>query len=542
MPPPGDTRTRHRLIGYRPRRADVDALRHGFAGLQTRRNRALWARDPIAWLADRMGEATWSKQAEVLQSVADHPRTGVKSAHGTGKSHGASRTGLWWQDTAEHPEDRFLVSTAPSWPQVKSILWRYMRQGHRAAGLPGEILQTAEWKIDGEIVGYGRKPADHDEHGFQGIHAPEGVLVMIDEACGVPAQLFVAADALATNESSRVLAIGNPDDNTAHFARVCSGVDAGWNVVTISAFDSPNLTGEPVPERMARGLVSRWWVEDKRRRWGEANPLYIAKVLGEFADAEDGLIPLSWVKAAHARWHAWQDERAASPVRIEPAGPRFVGVDVAWRGEDLTAIAPLQGNIVNPDGETEIATMARQDSITVADAVDAYHQARPDVTSGVDVAGGWGAGVYDQLARKGRPVVAFNGSFATRRRDVTGTIRFKNVRSASWWHLRELLDPAGHPTLALPPDDDLTADLTTPKWEQRAGGYVVVEAKDEVKKRLGHSPDVGDAVVIAAWIGGPGRGADRARVDDDAHEPLEAADAWSGSDEAGEFADAGGWL
>lgn len=464
----------------------------------------------------------------------------------THNSHGASRAGLWWQDTADRPEDRFLVSTAPSWPQVKSILWRYMRQGWKAAELPGEILQTAEWKIDGEIVGYGRKPADHDEHGFQGIHAPEGVLVIVDEACGVPAQLFVAADALATNETSRVLAIGNPDDNTAHFARVCSGSDGGWNVVTISAFDTPNLTGEPVPDRMARGLVSRWWVEDKRRRWGESNPLYIAKVLGEFADAEDGLIPLSWVTAAHQRWRAWHDERAASPVLIEPAGPRTIGVDVAWRGEDLTAIAPLQGNIINPDGgvgNDKIRTMARQDSITVAEAVDAYHRERPDVTSGIDVAGGWGAGVYDQLVRKGRPVVAFNGSNRTKRRDVTGTLRFPNVRSASWWHLRELLDPAGNPTLALPPDDDLTADLTTPKWDQRAGGYVVVESKNEIKKRLGHSPDSGDAVVIACWVGGPGRGADRQQAAEAAvAEPLVAADAWAGGDDDGFDPAGGGWL
>lgn len=547
-PPADQLRRRPRLVGYRPRRADVTALRNGFGGLQTRRNMALWRRDPAAWCADRLGEATWSKQTETMQSVAVNARTGVKSAHGTGKSHGASRTGLWWQDTAENPEDRFLVSTAPSWPQVKTILWRYMRQAHRAHDLPGEILQTAEWKINGEIVGYGRKPADYDESGFQGIHAPEGVLVLLDEACGIPAQLFVAADSLATNETSRVLAIGNPDDNTAHFARVCSGVDPGWNVITISAFDTPNLTGEPVPDRMRRGLVSEWWVRDKQARWGETNPLYIAKVLGEFADAEDGLIPLSWVKAAHARWHAWQDERAASPVRIEPAGHRFIGVDVAWRGEDLTAIAPLQGNIVNPDGgpgNDKIRTMARQDSITVAETVDAYHRDRPDVSSGIDVAGGWGAGVYDQLARKGRPVVAFNGSAKTRRRDITGQLRFPNVRSASWWHLRELLDPAGDATLALPPDDDLTADLTTPKWDQRAGGYVVVETKDEIKKRLGHSPDSGDAVVIACWIGGPGRGADRQVADTvTTSPPLAAADAWTGSDTDGEFADAGGggWL
>lgn len=500
--------------------ADLESVRYAGRALRTRRNRALWKRDPAAWVADRLGEHCWSKQVEIMHSLAANERTAVPSCHAAGKSHIASRAGLWWIDTADHPDDRFLVTTAPSWPQVKTILWRYMRQGHRRHDLPGRILDEAKWKIDGDEVGYGRKPADHDATGFQGIHAPEGVMVVLDEACGIPNQLFVAADALATNDTSRILAIGNPDDASAHFARCCDGRDPGWNVVRIPAWETPNLTGEPVPDEVARGLVSRHWVEDKVRRWGRGNPLFVAKVDAEFADAEDGLIPLSWIRAAHGRWHAWQDHRAAAGVQVEPHGRRYYGVDVAWMGEDKTALVCRQGDVVEPDGATEIETHAKLDTTETTSLVRTRMAGRGDGTAVVDVVG-VGAGVYDQLSRAGVSAVAFNGSRATKRRDASGEWRFANLRSASWWHLRELLDPAMGATLALPPDDELTAELVTPKYEPRAGGVIVVESKDEIRKRLDRSPDRADAVVMSCWVDGPDRDDDGAGAT-----LVEHADVW----------------
>jgi hypothetical protein len=481
--------------------ADLAALRFAGRSLRTRRNKALWARDPVAWAHDRLGEHCWSKQAEALHSVASGPRTAVQSCHGVGKSHLASRAGLHYIDTADHIGDRFLVTTAPTSAQVKAILWRYIRQGHGKGGLVGRVMQTAEWKMPAasgdELVGYGRKPADWQTSAFQGIHAPEGVMVVIDEACGVGKQLFVDADALATTDASRVLAIGNPDDNASHFHTVCSGAERGWNTIKISAFDSPNLTGEKVPAEVARALVSAGWVEDKRQRWGESNPLYIAKVLGEFADSDDGLIPLSWVRAAHARWHTWHD----NPLRHthEPHGRRVFGVDVAWKGEDKTAVATRQGRIV-----LGVERWAKLDTTQTTGIVQAKLRGHPTSHAAVDVVG-VGAGVYDQLSRAGASVSAFNASKPTRRRDASGEWRFSNIRSASWYNLRELLDPALGGELALPEDDDLTADLTTPKYEPRAGGIIHVETKKEIRARLGHSPDSGDATAISCWVDTPDR-------------------------------------
>ena len=81
--------------------------------------------------------------------------------------------------------------------------------------------------------------------------------------------------------------------------------------------------------------------------------------------------------------------------------------------------------------------------------------------------------------------------------DRSGELGFVNRRSAAWWGLRELLDPATEAELAIPPDDLLTGDLVSPTWRPTSAGRIVVEGKDGIRKRLGRSTDHGDAVVQA---------------------------------------------
>lgn len=423
-----------------------------------------------------------------MRSVAVNPRVAVQSAHSTGKSHLASRLVAWFL-SVHPPEDTFVVTTAPTASQVRAILWRYIAQVHSKAGLDGRVTQAAEWKIDDQLVAYGRKPSDYVESNFSGIHAKH-LLVVLDEACGVSKHLWVSADSLATGADSHQLAIGNPDDKASHFAHVCQ-VERGWVKHKISAFDTPNCTGEEVPELLRQTLVSEEWIEDKKLRWGENSPLYQAKVLGEFADSEDGLIPLSWVTAAHQRWHEWNE----NPLRDshQPPGRTVLGVDVARFGEDKTAIATRKGDVV-----MSVESFAKLDTTQTAGLVEARLNGPVQPLAVVDVVG-VGAGVVDMLRRSDCGVVAFNGAERTKRRDSSGAWKFPNVRCAAWYNLREMLDPALGATLALPPDDDLTADLTAPKYEPRAGAQLWVEDKTSLKARLGHSPDLGDAVTMSLW-------------------------------------------
>lgn len=108
-----------------------------------------------------------------------------------------------------------MVTTAPTTAQVEAILWRYIGAAHRKASLPRRITLDAKWYIGQELVGYGRKPADYDQAAFQGIHERYVlviiVLVIIDEAGGVPKSIFDAVDALAT-----LAAAGSPQPSPEH--------------------------------------------------------------------------------------------------------------------------------------------------------------------------------------------------------------------------------------------------------------------------------------------------------------------------------------
>jgi len=130
---------------------------------------------------------------------------------------------------------------------------------------------------------------------------------------------------------------------------------------------------------------------------------------------------------------------------------------------------------------------------------------------------GVGAGVFDRLKKIGHLAMGVNVGNRTSLTDTSGQQEFYNVRAAVWWKMREALDPARSPTIMLPPDDDLAADLSTPHWHTVPGGKVVIESKDEIRKRLNRSPDRADAVCLAWWASGLGFSMD----------PSDSAFAWN---------------
>ena len=125
----------------------------------------------------------------------------------------AAMAACWWIDS-HAPGEAFVLSTAPTAPQVRAVLWRNINRIHASAGLPGRCNQV-EWLMptgddSEELVAIGRKPSEHSEGAFQGIHA-RYVLVILDESQGVPETLWTATESIASNKNARILAIGNPD-------------------------------------------------------------------------------------------------------------------------------------------------------------------------------------------------------------------------------------------------------------------------------------------------------------------------------------------
>jgi hypothetical protein len=442
--------------------------------------------DPVRWVTERLGQTVWSKQREILKAIRDHRRVAVRSCHGVGKSFLAAAAVAHWLDT-HPPGEAFVVTTAPTAAQVRAILWRYIRRNHKRGKLPGRVNQT-EWFIDDEMVAYGRKPADQDESSFQGIHA-RYVLVVIDEACGVPEQLWIAADALTTNSDCRILAIGNPDNPAAHFRKVCMP-GSGWHVIGISAYDSPNLTDEDVPEELQQVLVSASWVEEKRREWGEDNPLYRSKVLGEFADdAPNQVVRTADVAACRVPSDVAPAEEELLPVEL--------GVDVGGGGDE-TVIRERRGRRA---GREWRATTDRPEKI--APMILAAIRETGATAVKVDSIGiGFGViGELRNLANQGTHRAHIEAVNVAER--ASEPDKFINLRAELWWQVgRGLSERGGWDLSAMANGDTTVAQLLEPRWSVDPQGRIRVEPKDDIRKRLGRSPDNADALLLAFYSAG----------------------------------------
>jgi hypothetical protein len=472
---------------------DTYAIATALTTLQAEVRRRRWLNDPVLWVQERLGETLWSRQRDILRAIRTHRKVAVHSCHNVGKSFIAARAVCWWIDV-HLPGEAFVVTSAPTAPQVRAILWREIGRAHAHGSLPGRLNLT-EWYMTvrgrEELVAFGRKPSDYEPTAFQGIHAPY-VLYVFDEACGMPAALWEAADSLIANDASKALAIGNPDDPQSEFARICRP-GSGWHVECIGAFDSPNFTGEDVPPDLAAQLIGHTYVEEKRRRWapswswdearrrvlpppgGEdsANPLWYSKVLGVFPAKQDAgaLIPLPWLAAARQRTPA-------------PVGQVVLGVDVG-RGGDASTICLRQGTafrIIHEDHNPD--TMQ-----TCGAVVDAY--ARYNAASVRVDEIGVGAGIVDRGREQGLPFVGVNVGEAAR-----DAAHFANLRAELYWHLRSLFE---HGLIALPADDDDTAaELAELRYRRLSNGKIQIESKESMLRRGVRSPNRAEALMLAA--------------------------------------------
>jgi hypothetical protein len=449
-----------------------------------------YAGDPVRWAADRGKMHIWSKQREVMESIRDNRRTVVRACHSSGKSYIAATAACWWLDS-HPPGEAFVLSTAPTAPQVRAILWRTIGRIHRAAGLPGRCNQT-EWHmptIDGqgeELVGIGRKPSEHSEGAFQGIHA-RYVLVILDESQGVPKALWDATESIASNTHARVLAIGNPDVTTGPFVDACNSPSL-WNEIHIGFKHTPAATGEAVPEEVADGLISQTWAADRALAWGENSALYQSKVLGELPTGD--IDP----------WRVISEEDAAKCRYIDeayegdPDAVRIGGIDVGGGG-DRTVIVERLGSAIG-----RIESFSDRDPMaTVGKLV--HHIEEWNLSKvRIDVAGiGWGVAgrLREVLKERHSKCTVQSVNFASRSSQPK---RFLNVRAEAWWNGRELSRNKAWSLAGL--DDDAIAELTMPRYEiVDSSGKLKIEPKDDVRERLGRSPDIADALLLAFYDG-----------------------------------------
>lgn len=407
---------------------------------------------------------------------------------------------LWFALTRDAAGvDWKVATTAGSWHQISRFLWPEIHKW----------VQRVRW----DQVRAGRRPTEHEElnlrlrghpfspsqlmnlnlrlnHGaafasasansalIEGAHA-DSLLFIFDEAKAIPAATFDACEgALNGTGEAFAMALSTPGAPNGRFYDIQSRKPGyeDWHARHVT-----------LDQAIEAGQISAEWAEQRRRQWGENSAIYQNRVRGEFyASDEDSVIPLAWAEAAVARWHEW--EAAGKP---DTGRPRTVGVDVARFGTDKTVLAVRDGPVI-----TELRRYTREDTMQTTGRVKGVLDADTSRTAVVDVIG-IGAGVVDRLREQRALVVAFNASRASKAKDHTRELGFFNRRSEAWWHLREALDPSASPDICLPDDEMLLGDLSTPKWEVRSGGKILVESTDDIRERIGRSPDDGTAVVQA---------------------------------------------
>jgi len=222
---------------------------------------------------------------------------------------------------------------------------------------------------------------------------------------------------------------------------------------------------------------------------GLPEPLRSQLLNGDFlAGREDHdwqVIPTAWVVAAQERWHVEKDKRRKMLA---------LSADIAIGGKDDVVLGSLYDGLFF--GEMiAVRGIDIKDPKQIADRMMAERRDGADLS--VDLTGGWGSGVKSQIenSHPGTNCYGIIYSAKSGRSTKDNRFQFLNERAAMYWLFREALDPTNFDKISLPPDAALKAQLTTPRWELR-GNKIKIEDKEEIKKRIGGSPDRADVAVM----------------------------------------------
>ena len=288
------------------------------------------------------------------------------------------------------------------------------------------------------------------------------MLLVVDEASGVPEKVFEAAAGSMSGHNATTLLLSNPTRSSGTFYESQTRMAKSWWTRRWSCVDSP--------------LVSDEFVDEMRERYGEDSNAFRIRVLGEFPLADDDtIIPFHIAESAIHR----------DIELIEDIRPIW-GLDVARFGTDKTALCKRYGSVV-----TDIQSWQGLDLMqTVGRVMAEYEGLSPSLRPSeilVDSIG-VGGGVVDRLRELGAPVRGVNVSEAPAMGHT-----YMNLRSELWFKTKGWLEDR---SCKLPKDDQLLAELTAIRYSFTSSGKMKAESKDEMRKRGLRSPDLADALCL----------------------------------------------
>lgn len=479
--------------------------------------------DPALFFETVLGvETLEGYQRRILAAIAMHDRTAISACHDVGKSWTLARVVLWFVSCFPYCK---VITTAPTYNQVKNILWSEIRSAYSRSKFPlGGKMNLTEWQVtpEGDWFAIGFTPRNElsgdagqgSQSSFQGFHAPY-ILVIFDEATGIPHPIWTMTEGMLTSGHVKFVAIGNPTSRNSEFYKCFSSPD--WHKINLSCFDSPNLIANGITnidalnqeidivrslndsEAQARlksykvvkpYLLALKWVVSMGlpRKWGVTHPLFVSKVLGTFPTDSDGtLIPLGAVEEAQRRTYF--------PT---PSDRKTLGVDVARFGSDDTVLTGLHGKkwLMNKHLVKKDTPQVVGEVIAVAREIGPFDVIVIDET-------GIGGGVVDMLNeakredRIARTTEIRGVQFGAACEEEDLKEKYVNLKARMFGLLRD--DLKASDGLCLPLSEDCYLDeLPTILYFFDSRGRMVIESKDDYKKRTGRkSPDDSDSLALA---------------------------------------------
>lgn len=446
--------------------------------------RALWKDAPLLYVRQRFGvEPTW-QQAQILEAILPYgAKVSVRSGHGIGKSSSAAWVLAWFVETHDFAK---VPCTAPSARQLRDILWGELSKWQRTADEQSRQRQDhprfwfshlfrllTDSLLDHSARDWGafaRTAKKENPEALQGFHGAH-LLYIVDEASGIAEEVFEAAEGALSTPGARVLMLGNPTRNTGTFAASHRHNRGDYTALHFRSQDSP--------------LVDTSYRERLVRKWGEGSNVVRVRADGDFPRQEDDiLISLELTEPCTMR-----EPRPGEGIRT-------LGVDVARMGTDRTALVLRQGAVVD-----QMTVRAKQDTMATVGCILAVLVPWNVQEIAVDVIG-LGAGVYDRLEELRRQgtlrcaVRAVNVAEKAPPLLHPADAQPRLLRDHLWLTMAQWLRDE-HPVFCLGDPQaaqDLAGELASVGYRIDSQGHLVVEDKDSMRKRLGQSPDLADAL------------------------------------------------
>lgn len=413
--------------------------------------------DPVK----KIGIVEWWWEAS--EKLVKQKRLSIRSGHGVGKSAFMSITIIWFE-TCYFPSK--IPCTAPTAHQLSDVLWAELAKWHRvleekSPGLAAQFEWTQdEYRLKAapkESFAVARTARADKPEALQGFHS-DNLLIVCDEASGIPDIIFEVGQGALSSDGSFALFAANPTRRSGFFFETHHKLRERWATMEVNGEDCE--------------LVSKQFCDDIAFQYGKDSNVYRVRVQGKFPTADDDtVIPIDLCESAKMR-------------EVEGYGDIVWGIDVARFGRDRTVLIKRQTNAVLEKHKAWSGNDTMQTSGRIyAEWLETPPEKRPKAIFIDSI--GIGAGVVDRCMELGMPVTGVNVAEEASVDDL-----YLRLRDELWFKARKWLEKKD---CKLIDDETLIAELSLPKYQFTSTGKLKVESKDDMKKRYPQSPDVADA-------------------------------------------------